>query len=270
MNKTFRNIAKTAFASIILGVAASAHAGPILYIDDVAGNLGTVDVQTGEAKVIGFTGRSLVDIAFSSNGDLYGITFSQLFKLDKTNGKSTLVGNLGTSLNSLVFSKDGTLYGASNGLYTINVNTGAATAVSNGNSGYGFSSSGDLAFVGSQLYLSSTPGDSLVQIDTATGIGSLVGNIGYSGVFGLASDNNVNLYGVTGTTVIKINPLTGTSTALVNYGGQGLFGANGTAFIAEAVVQEPNVPSDVPEPATALLLGLGSLGAYVSRRRSKK
>lgn len=270
MNKKFGTITKATFASIILGVAAAAHAGPILYIDDTAGNLGTVDVETGEVRHIGFTGRSLVDIAFNPNGDLYGITFSQLFKLNKTTGAATLVGNMGASLNSLVFGKDGALYGASNGLYRIDVMTGAATAVSSGNTGYDYSSSGDLAFIGSDLFLSSTPGDSLVQIDTTTGVGRLVGNIGYTGVYGLASDNNVNLYGVTGTTVIKIDPFTGASIALVNYGGQGLYGANGTAFIAEAAVQEPEDPTDVPEPTTALLLGLGSFGVYMSRRRSKK
>lgn len=270
MNKNFRTIAKAAFASVILGVAASAHAGPILYIDDTAGNLGTVDVETGEVKIIGLTSRPLVDIAFSPTGDLYGITFDSLYKLNKTNGASTFVGRLGASLNSLVFDKNGTLYAANNNLYTIDIMTGAAKAVSSGNTGFGFSSSGDLAFIGSNLFLSSTPGDNLVQIDTATGMGRLIGDIGHTAVYGLASDNNVNLYGVTGTTIIKIDPLTGVGTAMVNYGGQGLFGANGTAFLAEAVVQEPEDPTDVPEPATALLFGLGSLGAFISRRRFTK
>lgn len=270
MKDPISKLVKVALASSVVAstFCVSAQAAPILYIDDTAGNIGTVDVATGAAHVIGNTGHTLTDIAFDPSGNLYGISFSQLFRIDKSTAAATLVGNLGTSLNSLVFGSDGTLYGANNGLYKINTATGAATAISSGAGGYSYSSSGDLAFIGGQLFLSSGPGDNLVNIDTATGKGTLVGTIGYSSVFGLATDDNVNLYGLSGTRVLRIDPLTGQGTSLVDYAGQGLQDANGTAFIEEA--QGPTPPVNVPEPATALLFGLGSIGMLFNRRRAKQ
>ena len=269
MKTVFNKFIKSAVVAIIIGSAASVPvlAAPILYVDDFAGNLGTVDVASGAVKVIGSTGQSLVDIAFDPTGNLYGITFNQLFRISKTTGAATLVGNLGTSLNSLVFGSDGTLYGASDRLYTINKTSGAATSISNGSGGYSFTSAGDLAFIGSDLFLTSisTPGDNLVNLNTTNGKGKLVGAIGFSNVFGLASDNGLNLYGLSGTQILGINSATGVGTLLGNYAGHGLLGANGSAFFTEA-----GAPSPVPEPATALLMGLGSLGLFLTRRKYAK
>ncbi|MFP5392351.1 MAG: PEP-CTERM sorting domain-containing protein [Gammaproteobacteria bacterium] len=254
------NAIQSVIAALVIGAASlPAAAAPVLYVNDVNGSLGTVDVATAHVSIIGNTGQWLTDIAFDPNGNLYGITFNQLFSLNKQTGAATLVGNLNTSLNSLVFGSDGTLYGANQALYTINTTTGAASLVGSGGAAY--SSSGDLAFAGGALYLTSGPGDRLIKLDTATGAGTDVGAVGYSQVYGLASDDGQHLYGVAGTQVLEINPQTGAGVVVADYASQGLWSANGSAFLSEAVTPP------VPEPTTGLMLGVGAACLYLVRRR---
>lgn len=232
--------------------AAITSAAPVLTIDDASGRLGTVDLATGTVTAIGSTGRTFTDIAYSSTGILYGVTFSQLFTIDPTNAATTLIGNLGVgSMNSLVFGQDGTLYGAGGtGFYTVNPATGAATLV--GSTGFG--SAGDLAFNGGRLFLASTSGQ-LVEIDVATGSGTAIGNMGFGGsVYGLATASDGVLYGVSGTQIFSVNTTTGAGTLVRNYGGGFLGAAYGTSFFTEA----RQVP-EIPEPATLLSMAGGLL-----------
>src|SRR5262245_39407490 len=95
-----------------------------MYVDDANGVLGTVDVATGAVTVIGPMGQTMTDTAFDPAGNLYGITFNQLFSINKTTGAASLIGNLGISdANALVFASNGTLYTAgfgSTNLYSVN------------------------------------------------------------------------------------------------------------------------------------------------------
>lgn len=232
-------------------------AAPVLWVGDGDGTLGTVDVATGTATVVGQMPVTMTDIAFDPSGNLWGITFTQLYQINPTTAAATLVGNLGTSANSLVFGADGTLYTANSSLFTVNTSTGAASLIGGGGR---YGSSGDLAFIGGNLYLSSV-GDNLFAINTATGVGTLVGPIGFSSVFGLATDNNIDLYGITGTNVLGISTATGAGTILVNYAGTSLGGAFGSAFLSESGGDGGSGGGGtVPEPSGLALLGMGLAG----------
>jgi hypothetical protein len=235
------------------------HASPILWVDDSIGNLATVDVATGSVNVIGNMGATMTDIAFDPSGNLYGIDFFTLYSINPATAAVTSIGATGTTLNSLVFNSDGTLYSANNALYTIDTGTGLATLVGNGGDAY--SSSGDLAFIGDELYLSSSPGDQLFRLDKSTGVGTNIGNIGFPSVFGLATNNNVDLFGVSGTQVISVDLATGAGSLLVNYSGQGLSSAFGSSFIEEASV--------IPVPPAVWLFASGLLGLVGMARRNK-
>ena len=139
-----------------LAACTGALAAPILWISDSGGRLGTVDVATGSTTVVGNMGRVMLDIAFDSMGNLWGISGGNLYSVNSATAVSTLVGATtgAGSINSLVFGPGGVLYAAGTSLYSLNTTTGAGTLIG---AGSGYASSGDLAFVGGNLYLSSDP-----------------------------------------------------------------------------------------------------------------
>jgi PEP-CTERM motif len=251
-------------ACALLFAAVSAQAGPVMWVSTGGGQLAKVDVATGGttlvgSTLVGSTLQALTDIAFSPTGVLYGITFSNLYTVNQSTGALTLIGSLGTSGNSLVFGADGTLYMASSRLHTVNTSTGTATAIG---SGIGFSSAGDLAFVGSKLFMAGS-GNQLVDIDLTTGSGTSVGNMGVSSMFGLATPDNITLYGVADQSVYTINTLSGAASFQSTFNPTLSGGAFGLAFFTEANAQ-------VPEPSTFALAGLALFGVFAARRRAQR
>lgn len=174
------------------------------------GQFGTLNkqgifVQQGNGA-IGFT-----DIAESKRGKLFGVTFNSLFRLNGRSGSITPVGNLGRgNINALGFDNKNQLYATGgSGFYRVNTKTGKAKLVKNIT---GFASSGDLVFHATRdLFFATSAsfnGDELFAIDRKGGA-TRIGNIGFSGVYGLALEKGK----LTGYTVngqqIRINIQTG-------------------------------------------------------------
>ncbi|MBP7001463.1 hypothetical protein [Amaricoccus sp.] len=247
-----------AFALMAPGLGAAA---PLLTISDDTGRIGDVDLRTGAVTNLRRLDRNFTDLAYDPQGKLYGLDFSELSVIEGSTTREIGAHGMAGSANGLAFGRDGKLYGSSDALYTLDLGTGKSARVGPGN----FTSSGDLAFVGRKLYLSSTTpiADTLVRVDAATGAGRAVGGFGRSGVFGLFARNGA-LFGVAGTSILRIDQATGAAAEIADYGGQGLGIAFGAAYSGEAVVPVP-VPAAAPMlgAAVALLVGLG-------RRRGRR
>jgi hypothetical protein len=192
-------------------------AGPTIYVDDQSGNLATIDIHRKTVHIIGNTGAALTDIAFAPDGTLYGVSFSQFFRIDATTAQATLIGNMGpTDINALTIDSNGTAYAAGNStsaLYTINLTTGAATAV--GAPANGYNSEGDLVFYNDKLILAGSRNGSttvptfLVDVNPQTGAQSHAVRVDVSSLYGLASTGKNELYGFANTTVYRLNPKAG-------------------------------------------------------------
>ena len=179
------------------------------------GQVGTIDITTGNYIILFSNGPELTDIALSEDQNLFGITFSELYSLDLAKNTSTLIGNLGfNGVNALGFDANNILYGATNNgnFLRINPNTGVATLVANIP---GFSSGGDLVFnpeTNQFFATSNTPNDSTLFSIALDGTATEIGAIGFDDVFGLSLENET-LFGYTADRQkIQINPETGSGT----------------------------------------------------------
>jgi hypothetical protein len=248
-------IRSSVMVAVVAILTGSAQAAPILWVNDSEGNIGKVDVATGDVELVGNAGVVLTDIGFDPDGNLFGVSFDGFYSVSKATGAATLIGSLETGdSNALVFSSTGVAYVmgiAGDSLFTVDLTTGAASSV--GEAG-GFASAGDLAFHDGQLYLASTTNELIaVALDPPVG-GTAVGPFGVQEVFGLANAGNDVLYAVAGTSVYTIDVATGGATFVLDYGGQGLGQAFGQGFITEA--------GAVPEPGAYLMLATGLLMSW--------
>lgn len=256
-------------ATLGLLPAGSAHADTILWISDVNGNIGQVDLTTDVvvANSVQNTGRSLTDIAFNSTGTMYGTTRTKLYSIIPSTGAATDLGTYnvgGGIMNALVGGGGTDLLAASfltNSVYSVNPSSpGTASIFAPTASG----SSGDLAFSGTTLYESgtatSTSDNQLVDVSTDSIVGFFhVGNPSgpeLNSVVGLA-DDGTTMYAVDNTEIYSVDLATAGLTPLFDFStaenGQSLGDDTGVAFIGEGV-------SSVPEPATFALFGVALVG----------
>jgi len=273
----------TVAGSLLWLATPSAHAS-LLWIDDTANNIGTVDTVSGAVTVVGNAnnGDALTDIGFTSSGALYGTSFTTLYSISQTTGQATSVhtwvaGNGG--MNALVGAPGGALNAASNNTMSLYSITPPSYSESTFTGSIAADSAGDLAFAGGFLYESAVApdhNDELIQL-TLSGttitnsevIGELnQGATRFTSVFGLAYDGTT-MFAVDGTEIYSVDLSNAVVTPVLDYSGHGLLSANGTAF--DEAVQLQAVPAPLIGHGLPVLLAVGGL-LFGARRwaRSKR
>jgi hypothetical protein len=194
----------------------TAKAGPVIYVTDSDGQLATVTLGTYAVHIIGKEGVVLTDLGFNpKDGQLYGVSFTSFYWVNRTTGKVTFIGKLGISeANALVFNGQGVAYTAavdSSERYTINIKTGHVSSVG---SMKPFKSAGDLTFYNSGLGLSGyyqsslgsdTP-DTLALLNPKTGKAEAYAELKIANLFGIACTSKDTLYGFAGKGVYQLFP----------------------------------------------------------------
>ncbi|MFO1128099.1 MAG: hypothetical protein U1E66_06680 [Rhodospirillales bacterium] len=219
------------------GLAAPAAAvSGLVYLCDNTGRLGTFDLKTKKVTIIGSMGTVLTDIGFHPNGTLYGVTFSQFYKVNPTTAKLTKVGGgLGSvgGINALTFNKAGQVSSQPQG-FAASVNRSGIYLINpaNGTIKLGYSvtpsqfSAGDFAFSGTHLYLS-TSNRLLVDFNFANSTFTSH-PVSIVNLYGLVVPAQGQLIGFAGTKAYQINPNTGASSQFADFTNKGLsqiFGA---------------------------------------------
>ena len=163
---------------------------------------------------------SLFDFDTDMSGTLYGISPpSTVYSFDESTLEWNIVANVGHSegtLNGFCIDSSSRMYATvGNQMYTIDTTLGSATLV--GNLGGGFQSSGDCVVDKIDgIYMTSigSSSDDFVRIHPETGEGTLIGNTGVSGIYGLTSAWGY-MFGFTGQgQLVEIDKVTGQAQVL--------------------------------------------------------
>src|SRR5262249_39701339 len=157
------------------------------------------------------------------SGNLYGVSYTALYQINKNTGHATYIGNIpGTSNVGLTFLAAGDLLASDADGEVKRINAATAMSTDVGNFQNGLSTAGDLVAVsdGTMYGVSATnPGGSnassnnvLIRVDTSTGHATPVGPIGFGDVLGLAYVSSKVIGFTQSGKIIQINPLTGAGT----------------------------------------------------------
>lgn len=214
-------------------MAVKSHAGPIVTTVDLSGNLANINIELGQVEnMIGHIGFDFRDLAYAPNNELYGITLTELYKIDPLTAQITLIGSHGIAdATGLVFNSDGTLYASSASdtyLYEIDPLTAAHQQFVD----MGYSSLGDLAILNDQIY-SPTPTYQLLQLSLNNM--HQINLLDYiPPLYGLIANDDGWLYGFYRDQAFQIDPLTGQNTLYSTWSNQGLEQIVGAAMINES------------------------------------
>jgi hypothetical protein len=198
--------------------------------------------------------NTVTDIAVDRARRIVGLTYTQLLEIDGATGECKPIAPLpmGERFNGLSWIRaEGpemlVATSADGGVFRIDPMTGAATAI--GKLGGGLRSSGDLVSVQGYGTLVTVQGstsppmlgmpalpDRLAKLDPATGVATIIGDIGFSKVWGLGFWKN-KVFGFTSTGgFILIDPTTGAGTLVQRYTAFPFYGAGVTTSVPVVMV----------------------------------
>ena len=196
-----------------------------------------VDPFTPNARLVGEVPDDLWDIDTHPDGTLYGVTSGALWRLNTELDRWERVGNFsGVSgdPNGFAIDLDGIAYITSgNTLYTVSLRNARLSELGRmgDDGGQAYESSGDCVVnKDNSLFVSSRhlETDSLVLLDSRTGAGTQVGEIGYNSVFALTAAWG-QLFGMTSDgELITISQADGTGELVTDFGEQRWYGAAST------------------------------------------
>jgi hypothetical protein len=145
----------------------------------------------------GYSGEQMTDVALDKDANMVGISFYNVYAVNKDTAACTRLAPLDREFNGLSFipgEEVGTgteiLVGAANDgtVWRVDKTTGQSTQIGSYGSGYG--SSGDIVSVTNFGTVATVTGglggtDKLVRVDPTTGAATLIGDTGVSSIWGL-------------------------------------------------------------------------------------
>jgi hypothetical protein len=170
----------------------------------------------------------MTDIAMTPDGNLYTISSTSLYSVNRTTGAATLLMKVPGSLNNaLTFLPDNRLLAADAGgtLKVIDPTLGTVTNI--GLYGNGYGSSGDLVAVGNGIMFGASPtgaggvsaasSNILITVNTSTGAATPVGPTGFANVFGIAYYGSRVIAFTGAGQILELDPVTGAGTLLATH-----------------------------------------------------
>ena len=258
-------ILNSGLALILMALGSVSASAENLYISDSSGKLGYIDLSNNHVTVLGNSGVVLHDIGFTSNGNLYGDTTSELYSISTINGLATPIGSFGNvGKNAMVgltenpsgglLAASGTttkIYAIDTAPYAITTLTGSLSGYTNGDITFGLNGELYDILVGGNLAKVTIVGNTITQ--------TVIGNTGNTKISGMATESNGTVLAIAGTQVYIVDTSTAHLTPFLNYSGHGLGTATGAAILNTLVV---------PEPSSVALLLAGVAGLlYFQKRR---
>lgn len=199
---------KNILLALLLTVSLPSFSQEPIFATIAGGDLYAFNLENCTRRFIGSTGQGFGDIAFTPNGELWGIVGGELYQIDTATANATLVGSTGLEAVSLVGLNDSTLLAESGAkLYKIHTTDASFTYVDT----IGYQAAGDLTWYDDDLYIvtSSEPIIRIVLNSSITAILSVT-PIGISaptceGAVTASFDGEYNsIVGFSGPNLIKI------------------------------------------------------------------
>jgi hypothetical protein len=195
------------------------------------GHIYETRIPSGELVDLGEPAALVTDLALGSNGVLYATDSYILYRVDRATAVATTIASILPlhQYAGLGQAADGSLWATADApqLFQIDAASGSSLAVA----ALASSVTGDVTALGARVLVTvsnvNPPTDTLVAVDPSTQRSSIVGDLHFQNVWGLAALGGV-VYGLTRTgAILTVDAATGNATLLAQVAGVAFLGAAG-------------------------------------------